>query len=819
MKFKTFLIATGSLSCPLTAIAQTAPRANPPAVSNDADPETVIVTAQRGKNSVPGDAVPETTLAPADIRALGASNVAEILASLGARVGTGRGRGNGQPVVLLNGRRISGFREVAQLPSEAILRVEVFPEATALQYGFSADQRVVNFILRERFRATTLEGSFGLSADGDRSEVSPKINYLRITQKGRISANLDLGQSNAVTEAQRGIVRTTGLADSAFRTVLPETTTRAASLTYARNATGTTGVTFDGRVDSTRFESLLGLRSLGSGEPALRRTNETLNARIAATVDGSTKGWQWTASGSLDSSDNETKTEVAIGPLQTAKSETKVLEFVANGTGPLFKLPAGMVRASLRTGYLDRKLDSVSVRNNVTTRSELSRGDTTTRVTLSVPITSRRGNFGAGFGDFTLSANGSFTDLSDFGELKSTGYGVMWSPIADLRFSANVDSAESAPSIQQLGNPTIATPNSPVFDYATGQSVLVTRLSGGNSGLLQESRDDVTFAVNYAPSKIEGLDISVSWARNKSENPVGSLSGITPDLVAAFASRYTRVGGRLAAIDQRAVNFTASENEIVRYGLSFGRSFGKPITPPPGLIGQRPGGPQGGGAGGGVAGAGSAGGGQRGGTGTGSGGFSGPPPGAFVGGFGGGPGGGGGGRGFGGPGGFQPGRWSFSVYHTVKLDDQITLARGLAPIDLLEGGAIDDSGGGRRHLVEFEGGASYFGAGFRLQGNWKSETRIAGTSTNALTNSDLFFDDIFSVNLRVFLSAPPAANLIPGLTIPKWLLRSRFIVRIDNVTDAVQIVRDANGNTPEAYQRGYIAPRGRFVELAWRKQF
>jgi iron complex outermembrane recepter protein len=822
MKFKTFLIATCSLACPLTAIAQNAP---PAAVPNEADAETVIVTAQRGKNSVPGDAVPETTLAPADIRALGASNVAEILASLGARVGTGRGRGSGQPVVLLNGRRISGFREVAQLPSEAILRVEIFPEATALIYGFSADQRVVNFILRERFRAVTLEGSLGLSADGDRSEDSPEINYLRITQKGRVSANLDLGQSNAVTEAQRGIVRTTGLADSAFRTVLPETTTRAASLTYARNATGTTGVTFDGRVDSTRFESLLGLRSLGSGEPALRRINETVNARVAATVDGATKGWQWTASGSFDTSENDTKTEVAIGPLQTAESQTRVLEFVANSTGPLFKLPAGMVRGSLRTGYLDRQLDSVSVRNNAATRTELSRGDTTTRVTLSVPVTSRRGNFGAGFGDFTLSANGSFTDLSDFGELQSKGYGLTWSPIADLRFSANVDSAESAPSIQQLGNPTIATPNSPVFDYATGQSVLVTRISGGNSGLRQESRDDVNFAVNYAPTKIEGLDINVSWARNKSENPVGSLSGLTPNLEAAFASRYTRVDGRLVAIDQRAVNFAASENEILRYGFSFGRSFGKPITPPAGLISQRPGGPQNsggpqsGGAQGGGAQTPGTGGGPRGGVSAGGGGgFSGPPPGAFAGGFGGGPGGGGRGGGFGGPGGFQPGRWSFSVFHTIKLDDQITLARGLVPIDLLEGGAIDDSGGGRRHLVEFEGGASFFGAGFRLQGNWKSETRIAGTSTNALTNTDLFFDDIFNVNLRLFLSAPPT-NFIPGITIPKWLLRSRFIVRVDNLTDTVQQVRDSNGNIPEAYQRGYLAPRGRFAELSWRKQF
>jgi iron complex outermembrane recepter protein len=106
-----------------------------------------------------------------------------------------------------------------------------------------------------------------------------------------------------------------------------------------------------------------------------------------------------------------------------------------------------------------------------------------------------------------------------------------------------------------------------------------------------------------------------------------------------------------------------------------------------------------------------------------------------------------------------------------------------------------------------------------LQGNWRSATRIAGASTNPLTNTDLFFDDLFTVNLRVFLSAPPRADIIPGIVFPKWLLRSRLILRVDNLTDTVQKVTDSSGRTPEAYQRGFLAPRGRFVELAFRKQF
>ena len=796
MSLKSILLVTVAITVPTFLAAQPRPLQvtppNIPIVEGDDGAEVVVVRAQRAVNSVQGDAVPETTLSPLDIRALGASNVTEILSSLGARAGSGRGRGEGQPVVLLNGRRVSGFGEVANLPSEAILRVEVFPEATALLYGFAADQRVVNFILRPRFRALTLEASLGLSANGDRSEDNPEINFLRITDKDRLAANIEITKSNAVTEAQRDIIRTTGLADSAFRTVLPQSLATIGNVTYARGVGATMGATINARIESTETESLLGLRALGSGDPALKRTNQTINSRLSASLDGATKGWQWTATAALAVNDTDTKTEIANGPLQTASSQNQVIELVANTSGALFKLPAGMVRGSIRTGYFDRQLDSVSVRNGLTTLGALSRGDATTRVTLSVPVTSRRGDFGAAFGDLSLSANASFTDLTDFSALQSTGFGVTWAPISDLRLSANVDNTESPPSIQQLGNPTISTPNSTVFDYVTGQTVLVTRTSGGNSSLRQESRDDVTLGINYAPTKYEGLDITFSWARNNSDNPVGSLSGLTPDLEAAFGERFTRVNGRLIAIDQRAINFAASQNQIVRYGFSYGRSFGQPIGRPPGASGasggerpaggRPPGGQQGGG--GGIGG------------GMGGGGFGGMRGGNFG--------------GMGGPPGGPSGRWNISIFHTLRLEDSVILRAGGPALDLLNGASIDDNGGPRRHLVEIEGGWSYRGLGFRATSTWRSGTQI----DNGVR--DLVFDDIVNVNLRAFISFDARREMIAKAP---WLRRSRLILRVDNLTDAVQGVKDGTGSTPEAFQRGYLAPRGRFIELALRKQF
>src|SRR3546814_7288510 len=79
---------------------------------------------------------------------------------------SGRGRGGGRPVILVNGRRISGFGAVRNIPPEAIAKVEIFPEEVALQYGYSATERVVNFVLKPDFRQVSAEAEAGVPTQG-----------------------------------------------------------------------------------------------------------------------------------------------------------------------------------------------------------------------------------------------------------------------------------------------------------------------------------------------------------------------------------------------------------------------------------------------------------------------------------------------------------------------------------------------------------------------------------------------------------------------------------------------------------------------------
>ena len=188
---------------------------SPQGTADEADNDTIVVNAnvsypnQRG--AVQTDIPPEQQLSPADIRAYGVNSITELLTELAPQTRSDRGRGGEGPVTLLNGRRISGFAEIRDIPTEAIERVDILPEEVALKYGYSASQRVVNIVLRRRFRSVTgeLEGTTTTRGGGNVGQI--EAGLLRIRQGNRFNLNLTAQTSEAITEADRDLIsRNTG---------------------------------------------------------------------------------------------------------------------------------------------------------------------------------------------------------------------------------------------------------------------------------------------------------------------------------------------------------------------------------------------------------------------------------------------------------------------------------------------------------------------------------------------------------------------------------------------------------------------------------
>lgn len=175
----------------------------------ESEAEEIVVTGRPPPGSVPGDIKPELQLSPADIRSYGVSSVAELVTELAPQLQSVRG---GQPVFLVNGRRSAGFQEIRDLPTEAILRVDILPEEVALKYGYRSDQKVINFVLRPRFRSYTGELQGGAPTDGGSSNFEAEGGLVRIDQDKRFNLNLQAETTSNLLESERGIIpNTTGI--------------------------------------------------------------------------------------------------------------------------------------------------------------------------------------------------------------------------------------------------------------------------------------------------------------------------------------------------------------------------------------------------------------------------------------------------------------------------------------------------------------------------------------------------------------------------------------------------------------------------------
>lgn len=928
-----FALAVHALSAtldPTAVVAQGEMQATPPAQTGAQQPSAptraptaadvydlgvVETVTARPRGSVASDIPPDIVLDEEQLKAYGAGNIAELIEALAPL--TQSSRGTGQPIMLVNGRRISGFQEIAGIPTEAIERTEILPEDVALAYGYRADQRVMNFVLKPNFRATTVQTDMRRPTQGGRTSQGLDLNLFNIAGRDRRSFDFEYDRDTALFETERDIVRsadggpfsldgtvggavpggeidpaltallgstvrfarspnTTGaptLADFAaganqtvpedllaYRTLMPAREKLTARGSITRDLNSTTTGTISLSVEDTTTLSYLGLPTVSLTVPgsspwspfagdtrlyryvddpgAMTRDVETLATRASGLLDGFIGDWRWTLSGSYDRTETDTRTgrgydvsglqaAVTAGALgvnpfaplpsvllprladDTANSVSSVAATELVFTGNLFEAPAGQMRSTIKFGLDTRSLDSASVRGGVLTERSQSRDRANVQGNFSLPIASRSGDVLASLGDLSANMNFAYEELSDFGGLTTLGGGLNWTPIEPLSLSFSYATEDGAPSISQLNDPVVFTPNVQVYDYATGQTVNITRIDGGNAALSAENKQTLSFGFNWRPFETQDLSIRSGYTRTQIDDQIASFPTITADLEAAMPERFTRDGaGQLTSIDARPVTFKRATRQDVRTVLNFSRAFGTPNAMPagrPGGLGgpgMGPGGPRPGGPGGGA----------------------GPRPG--------GPGGGGtvvvmssGGGGGGGstvtvnqgprrgtP--MQPGqgRFNVSLTHTWRLQDEVVIRDGLPTLDLLDGASISGRGGQPVHELQLQSGVFRNGMGVFLWGVWRDSTRVDGGPTG----QDLFFSDQATLSLNAFIdfnSRPAWTERYP------WLKGARLNFGVQNVFDSRTEVRDAAGNTPLSYQPDRMDPNGRTFSVNLRKLF
>ena len=811
-------------------IAQDAPL-DPDNGDEEAVDDTIVVQGTRIRGQLIVDQPPVAEYDEEDIQALGVGSIEELLEAIAPDTqSNARGsRGGGRPVFLINGIRVSSWREFRSYPPEAVLKLEVFSEDVAQRFGFPPDQRVVNIILKPNFRQVTAEAEYEQPDRGGYSRNEQDVTFLRIGENGRLNFNVDVEDQSLLTEAERGLAIEGDEASAPFRSLVPDTFNLEATANYARAFIDSgTSLSLNGTYERSQSRSLSGLAD--DGASVLERRASTDSFSTGGSVNRGIG--DWTATFTNDNNYAESTTEIDRRDGSGFDLvQTRVLTTTNKATfiGYPIDLPAGEVTTTVDLGFDWKNYKSEDTRAD--TNLDLTRRRLSGGLNVNIPIAERGGALGA-IGGLSLNLAGGAENLSDFGTLPNWTASLNWRPTEKLNLSATRIWRKVAPSLTDLGSPLIEELNVPVFDYFNQQTVLATVITGGNPNLPAETQSDWQFGANWELPFWERARLQVDYGINRSRN-VTSTPGFSAAFESAFPDRVDRdVDNTLLAIDRRPLTLYQTRSRILTFGFNARGQIGKvPEEAEPRGRGRRFGG-------------------------AGEGAERTPeqmqamraalcadPPrledlpaqmqerlrsengeidperlaamrarmcstdgAASQGGQ--------GGNGARNP--FSRGndsdkrpRYFLSLNHTINLENEVLLAENGPLFDQIDGQLI--SGGTvPRNSSRLEGGVFWQGYGLRVSGTYTGEAVIRGNAGS----SNLFFGDLATFDLRLFADLGEVFEREEG-----WMDGLRVSLVADNIFDARRRVVDGNGVTPNAYLPFRIDPTGRYLGIDVRKAF
>ncbi|MET3667876.1 TonB-dependent receptor [Caulobacter sp. 1776] len=575
------------------------------------------------------------------------------------------------------------------------------------------------------------------------SEIDPALSALAgglVTVARAPDAAADGAASLPAFAAGAGSPELTGV--TANRGLLPSLGQGTLKAAITRDLARKVSVTLSVNLEDARRTSFLGLPAtsvkLPAGSPfspfardvtvyryldapwSQLREVDAFKGQLGLAANGYVGDWRWSLTGNYDRNDSETVTgrgvdssawkaaiaarDPAVNPFgpvprallkanarDRAKSRSKAAKAELVLNGDVAEIPAGRISSTVKVGGETVKQTSDAVRAGVPTSSAYDRRTVSVQGDIDVPLASRAREVLPALGELTASLNAGY-DAQTYKDRLAFGAGLHWSPDKLLTFNLSVSQEETAPNANQIADPVVLTPSVTVFDFATGQSVTVSRLEGGNTGLSNDRRKVLRAGVNVRPLGREGgqtrLTLNANYVRTRIEDPIASFPLITPALEAAFPERFTRnAGGVLTAIDSRPLNFDAIDREELRGGINLTRFLGQAAKDAKGGAKK-----------------------DR----------------------------------------KQAGQVQLSVNYTWRLRDETTLRRGLAPLDLLNGASTSRRGQPKRELG-FRLNAFKQGLGVNLNGNWRGGSVIDAGPTNG---GALRFDDQTTINLSAFYEVP-----------------------------------------------------------------
>jgi iron complex outermembrane receptor protein len=330
-----------------------------------------------------------------------------------------------------------------------------------------------------------------------------------------------------------------------------------------------------GSLSRTGRESLLGLADDGVALRPLDQRSRALTGNINLALNARFEGWLVTFFGNFDHDRRRTLTDrvdpdepATIGRSRTvATTRAAHAELVASG--PLFKLPAGPVRASIG-GRVARDSISGSTRFlGTTTRDRYVQRSHQVSAGIDVAIASRDKGFLQALGELSASAELTRTHVSGFGSFTNQTYSFQWQPVPRGRLFGSITTRRTPPAVGLVNDPIIERPGVRYFDPLRDETVDITEISGGNPDLGPQRGENRRLSLSMKPFLRLALQLYADYRGIRNRDIISALPPASELIFVAFPERFIRdSNGVLTIVDVRPVSFARLSEDQLRYGFN-----------------------------------------------------------------------------------------------------------------------------------------------------------------------------------------------------------------------------------------------------------
>jgi len=509
-------------------------QSDPSGLSVIADPNEIVVTARRGEALV----APETELDEERIAMYGAFSIGELIRDLAPQIG-----GPGKPVLLVNGKRVGDAAGIEGFPPEALNRLAILPPEAAVRYGYPADQRVVNLVLKPHFASWTLGSTGLLPTAGGRDGETLSANRVAIDGDTYWNAGVRIGRKSRLLRSERLPVFDD---EDGYRTLLPSN----------RNIDVNAGIThpigdFSGSLNlnagANASRGLLGR----DDRRTLQDRQDSRSLGLSAALSGPVGAFRTSLAAGYARSWNDTLFE-RMAPSRSARSKSKNenwnIQFVVDTT--IAMLPAGPLTANAMIG--GNRSTSLSTLSDGYV-NELQRDHLTTQLSFAIPVARRDTPLIGALGNISADVAGGMDIASEEKRRLRYTAGLNWSPVAGLDLRGAMIFSQMVLPVTLLNAPRIET-TMRLYDYARQETAELIWISGGNPDLRGGSQRSLSLRATLRPFGDQLVTLTTDYQREVARGGITSFPQLTPATERIFADRIVRdADGRLVSIDARPI--------------------------------------------------------------------------------------------------------------------------------------------------------------------------------------------------------------------------------------------------------------------------